>query len=152
MALRVVEGHGDGSWADRGSDTSIDEMKEIILSDQLPDISDEDPLRGHESVSSAPSILDSPPGSPISPLGDLKDDYGDEAPLLRPSPSPLQSGAPPQRLFPSLQQSVSQTPATQGLIQDLPGIIKKAADLRGIAMPAEQPAPASELLRRGIDK
>eukprot|EP00064_Thunnus_orientalis_P014147 superscaffoldBa00002424_g14188 len=60
--------------------------------------------------------------------------------------SPLWPGAPPQWLSPSTCQSASHMLAVKRLFQDLLGNIKKAADLRGIAIPAEQPAPAHGFL------
>uniref|UniRef100_UPI003AB0AA8A zona pellucida protein AX 4 n=1 Tax=Centroberyx gerrardi TaxID=166262 RepID=UPI003AB0AA8A len=140
--LHGTPGGGDGSWADRGTVSPDDELDKILCGNDFPNIPEEILDGGHESAGSAPSISGSPPDSPVSLSGDLEPDLEGGAPQLRLSPSPPRQGAPLLWSSPSPLQSASHMPAAKGLLLDLPDIIKQG----GIAMPAEQPAPAHGLL------
>ncbi|CAK6980951.1 inter-alpha-trypsin inhibitor heavy chain H3-like [Scomber scombrus] len=130
--FQVLDGEGDGSWGDRAT-FSVE--KAMVILDQ-PD-GRREPMVGHETAGSAPSIRGSPPGSPLSLLGDLEseidvvDDDEQGAPLGRQSPSSLQ----PAGHFPA-----------KALLQDLPSIIRMAADLKNVPMPEEPPAPVRGIL------
>ncbi|KAL7402585.1 hypothetical protein ABVT39_017139 [Epinephelus coioides] len=129
FAVLMPDGDGDDSWADHASFT----VEEAV---QFFDRSSPGGVHGagHRSDDTAPSIAAPPPGSPLSPLGDLEiDDDVDErrAPLARPSPtSPQPAGHLPAK----------------ALLQDLPGIIRWAADLKSVPVPADPPAPVHSVL------
>ncbi|KAL7401495.1 hypothetical protein ABVT39_000531 [Epinephelus coioides] len=81
-----------------------------------------------------PPWLAPPLGSPRSPLGDLElDDDGDER------------GALLTRLSPASSRPAGHLPA-KALLQDLPSIIKMAADLKGVPVPGDPPAPGRSVL------
>ena len=127
-----VDGEGDGSWADRRD--TVDALEPL----------EEGVFDGHESDDSSPPNDDSLTGFPSSPLGGLDLETGIDAFPLRLSQSPERPGAPPQRSSPLPQVAPPST--TKALFMDLPEIIKRAADQRGIALPAEPPAPSRGLL------
>ena len=131
-----VDGEGDGSWADRRD--TVDALEPL----------EEGVFDGHESDDSSPPNDDSLTGFPSSPLGGLDLETGIDAFPLRLSQSPERPGAPPQRSSPLPQVAPPST--TKALFMDLPEIIKRAADQRGIALPAEPPAPSRGLLSGDI--
>ncbi|XP_078111106.1 uncharacterized protein LOC144520878 isoform X2 [Sander vitreus] len=127
-----ASGEGDGSWEDRQqSVNTLDPLEEGFVNE-------------HESDGSIPSDNASVTGCPSSHLGGLDLETGIDALPLRLSPSPEWPRAPLWRPSPLPQAAPPSTAKT--LFLDLPEIIKKAADQRGIALPAELPAPACGLL------
>ena len=121
----IQQGDEDEGWA---ANVPLDEA--LVAFDCSGPGGDQDD--GHGSDDPAPSISGSPPGSPLSPMGDLETiPEATGAPIPRPSPA------------------ADHLPA-RALLLDLPGIIRAAADRKGISVPAEPPPPARDILRGDI--